>query len=224
MEDAVCEDSCRYRLSQAEGACGCQRRWGKKWPPPGTSQKLNDAMRHPALCLVHGQWSINADSFHFYELGTKRQNVGGPSSHPGNWTARSGLKVPDAQSCPTPQAVCVLGHTPWAALPGRKAARPCSRAPSPPWEAPSTCLFPAARPACPAGLHQTHTGPHVSAFICPCLCFLANKCHVFPTGLLSSQFIVTLCGQGQVSALRPALFSAPSKPVLPCDSEAPGLG
>lgn len=102
--------------------------------------KINDS-KTPCSCLIHGQWSTNADSFPVYELGAKRRNLGGPSSHPGHWTARSGLKAPDARSCPTPQAVCVLGRTPWAALPGRGCPAQC-RPPSPPREAPSTCPFP----------------------------------------------------------------------------------
>lgn len=62
-------------------------------------------------------------------------------------------------------------------------------------------LFSASRPACPAGFDQVLTKPHFSVSNCPCLCFLANKCHVFPTGLLSSKFILTLYGHEQVSAL-----------------------
>lgn len=118
-------------------------------------------------------------------------------------SAHPGLKVLEIQSYPTsPGYMCPrphsLGQQPqMERLPSRASepAQPTLGA------SVHVSLFSAARPACPAGFDQVLTKPHFSVSNCSCLCFLANKCHVFPTGLLSSEFILTLCEHEQISTL-----------------------
>lgn len=129
-------------------------------------------------------------------LALRGQNLGGPSSICAPRTANSGLQVPESSRTrlPMPHALGQPPQLEW--LPSLQAR---------PGPAHSPKALPSRRgsEACSAaGFDQALTKPHFFVFICPC--FLANKCHVFPTGLLSNQFILTLCGQGQVSAPHPS--------------------
>lgn len=117
-------------------------------------------------------------------------------------SAHPALKVLEDQSYLTSPG-CVSGHTFLGSLPQMKRLPSHASGPAQTTLGASVhvSLFSAARPAYPAGFDQVLTKPHFSVSNCPCLYFLANKCHVFPTGLLSSKFILTLCGHEEVSFL-----------------------
>lgn len=102
-----------------------------------------------------------------------------------------------------PGWVCVPGPTPLGIRHSKRRPLPAPRL-AQGASHPAGALPSSSRAGWPSWLWSgSHWAEFLSSFV-PCLCFLTNKCHVFPTGLLSGQFILTLCRQGQGFALHPS--------------------
>ena len=130
------------------------------------------------LCFVLGLWLVvdRSGFFSVYELGAEKMESG--------WCFLPSRQLEQLILVPkclklhfamlAPWGSSGLERLPCAALPQARPAPPQAR----PWFS----VFPKGRSLLAQLALISLSLGHFFVFICPCLCFLANKCHAFPTG------------------------------------------
>lgn len=162
-------------------------------------------------CSVLGTWLVVDRCWFFsvYELGDEKTESGW-SFLPSKWLEQ----LIQVSKCLKPSHMQFPLSRPLRRCVAREAARPCPQArPRPASPQPAySCPLPWSRGLLAQLALISLSLSHFSVFIRPCLCFLANKCHVFPTGFFVASLFYPCVDRARFRPFAPAAFPAPSEP------------